>query len=51
MRFKDLIKPFKPHIRNQEDKAEFMKMLKLIGKLIKDNGESYVVLNDAAKHK
>tara|TARA_B110001452_G_scaffold177970_1_gene149332 strand:+ start:257 stop:1573 length:1317 start_codon:yes stop_codon:yes gene_type:complete len=51
MRLKDLINPFKPHIRNQEDKAEFMKMVKLIGKLIKDNGESYVVLNDAAKHK
>ena len=28
-----------------------MKMVKLIGKLVKDSGESYVVLNDAAKLK
>ena len=51
MRLRDLIAPFKPHIRNKEDKDEFMKMVKLIGKLIKESGESYVVLNDAAKHK
>ena len=51
MRPKDLINPFKPHIRNKEDKDEFMKMVKLIGKLVKDGGESYVVLNDAAKLK
>ena len=43
MRPKDLIDSLKPRICKMEYNAKFLKMVELIGKLIKDDAESYIV--------
>ena len=50
MRLADLVTPFKPQIRNQQDKADFMELLKLVGRLEMDGGEVHIVLEGATKH-